>query len=173
MPIHIKGSGGADKSKGLTATQNDIAKGKTALVNGKIVTGNSPVHFFYSPDETEGSENVTRTIVIEDEAFDKTVGEINFRRESWNPDDTSTFEPRVVIANTIHSFFAWWAPLKPGTSGSFEVMAEVFASTTTDRLTIRRIEIEYDYTTLGMLELTLPSSYSFEGEWIYFYGYFS
>ena len=174
MPIHIKGSGGADKSKGLTATKNDIAKGKTALVNGEIVTGNNPVHFFYSPDETEGDYNATDTIVIEDDAFDKPLSEINFRRESWAEDDSGEYELRLVKSKTIHSFFAWWAGgVKPGTAGSLDVLAEYFGSTSTDKPTIKRIELTYDYTTPGRLEITLPSGYYFEGEWIYFYGYFA
>ena len=36
--------GGVDKSKGLTATVTDILKGKTALVDGEVLTGN------YVPD---------------------------------------------------------------------------------------------------------------------------
>ena len=173
MPIHIKGSGGADKSKGLTATKNDIAKGKTALVNGEIVTGNTPVYFYYSPEETEGSDNATNIIVIEDDAFDKPISEINFRRESWDPDDGNVFDTRVVKANTVHAFFAWWASgVKPGTTDSLDVLAEVFTSTSSEKLTIKTIEITYDYTTPGVLELTLPTGYYFEGEWLQFFGFF-
>ena len=39
MATIIKSSGGKDISKGLSATSNDILLGKTAAVNGEIITG--------------------------------------------------------------------------------------------------------------------------------------
>lgn len=40
MPIIIRGTGMPDPSEGLTATAADIMYGKTAAVDGKVVTGN-------------------------------------------------------------------------------------------------------------------------------------
>jgi hypothetical protein len=39
MPIIGNFPGGKDPSKGLTATSSDILEGKTAAVNGAVVTG--------------------------------------------------------------------------------------------------------------------------------------
>ena len=36
-------NGGTDKSKGLTATANDIVKDKTALVDGEVITGTKEI----------------------------------------------------------------------------------------------------------------------------------
>lgn len=46
MPVFVKNSGGPDKSKGLTATAADIARGKTALVSGEVVTGTNEIPQF-------------------------------------------------------------------------------------------------------------------------------
>lgn len=179
MPIHIKGSGGADKSKGLTATAQDIISGKTALVNGQVIKGAATQYFYAYPmkETTEGSSAASQEMVFECTPFNKNIYSLQFRRESWDPDaDDYEFDARVVKSNTVHSFMSYGVFFSldssgPGTgSGSFPVIAEVFTSTSSDKLTIRSFEIEFEFLTSEQLKLTLPSGYYFEGEWLNVFG---